>query len=263
MDERQFRIVAALLGSIVLVGLVLLVVLLFGNGDDTAGGTTTTTGGETTTTGGETTTTGGETTTTGGETTTTGGETTTTGGETTTTVEPTTTTTTIPPLVLQADGLGGIGFGASPDEATGYVTSLLGPSTDDSGWIDALASPYGVCPPPEVRGVHWGSLVLLFTNAETDFAPGGTEHLFSYYYTDNVDPAAGLGTEEDIFIGSTRADLDAAYGDRLEVFEELFGSVPWAVDRDPASQAGLYGYLSGPTTTDLVEAINGGVGCGE
>lgn len=256
MDERQFRIIAILLGAIGVVLLILLVVLLFGGGDDTAGDTTTTTGaGETTTsTSAQTTTTAGD-----SDTTT---STTATSVTSSTSTSTSTTTTTIADLILEADGIGGIDFGAAPEAAIGYVTDLLGPSTEDSGWIEAFSSPYGVCPAPEVRGVHWGSFVLLFTRAETDFGPAGADHLFSYYYTDNVAPAAGLGTDEDVFVGSTRAELDAAYGSRLEVFDDLFGVI-WHVDRDPASEMSLSGYLSGPTSTDLVEAINGGVGCGE
>jgi len=259
VDERRFRIIAILLGTIGVVLLILIAVLLFGGGDESEGEATTTT----TTAAAEESTTAptAETTTTAAETTS-STEAPTTTSPTSTTSTTTTTTTTIAPLVLAADGLGGIDFGATPDDAIAYVAGLLGPATEDSGWIDALTSPYGVCPQPEVRGVQWGAFVLLFTRAETDFAPAGSEHLFSYYYTDNIAPAVGLGTEENVFIGSSRAELDAAYGARLEVFEDPFGVV-WHVDRDPSRDEALSGFLSGPTGGDVVEAINGGVGCGE
>jgi hypothetical protein len=257
MDDRQFRIVAILLGVVALLLLFLLVVLLFGGGEDQAAESTTTTqlGGSTSST---ETTVAADTTTSS----TTTSSSTSSSTTTTTTTSTTTTTTTIAPIVLEADGIGGSGFGATPQSAIGYVTAVLGPSTEDSGWVEAFSSPYGVCPAPDVRGVHWGSFVLLFTRAATDFAPAGTEHLFSYYYTDNVAPAIGLGTADNIFIGSTRAELEAAYGSRLEVFDDIFGVI-WHVDRDPSTETSLSGYLSGPTAADLVEAINGGVGCGE
>lgn len=256
MDDRSIRIVVALLAVIALILAALLVFLLVdGDGGDAAD-TTTTTVGDTTTTS-----TAAETTTSAPAATTSSSsavDTTTTSSSTTSS----TTTTTLPELVLGADGVGGAGFGATPGEAIGFVTTVLGPPTEDSGWIEAFSSPYGVCPAPEVRGVHWGPFVLLFTRAATDFAGAGTDHLFSYYYTDNAPPAAGLGTAENIFVGSTRAELDAAYGARLEVFDDVFG-VMWHVDRDPGSQIALSGFLSGPLATDHVETINGGIGCGE
>lgn len=263
MNENQFRIAAIILGIALAILIIILFFIMFGGGgDDDAAATTTTSSGETTTSEGETTTSEGETTTSDGETTTTVADTTTTTVEETTTTEATTTTTTVAPIVLERDGLGGIDFGASPDAAIAYVTAALASSpTSDSGWVDSF-SVYGTCPPPVVRGVEWGRLVLLFTRAATGFASEGTEHLFSYYYTGNDAPAAGLGTDESIFVGSTRNELDAAYGGSLEVFDEEFGTI-WHVDRDPGSWEALYGYLSGPLPADLVESINGGRGCGE
>lgn len=263
MNENQFRIAAIVLGIALAILIVVLLFILFGGGgDDEAAATTTTTSAETTTSEGETTTSEATTTSEGDTTTTTVEDTTTTTEETTTTTEATTTTTTVAPIVLERDGLGGIDFGAAPDAVIAYVSSALGSGpTSDSGWVDAF-SIYGTCPPPVVRGVEWGRLVLLFTQAGTDFAAEGTEHFFSYYYTGNDAPAAGLGTAESIFVGSTRNELDAAYGGSLEVFDEEFGTI-WHVDRDFDTWDALYGYLSGPLPGDLVESINGGQGCGE
>jgi len=164
--------------------------------------------------------------------------------------------------VLERDGLGGVDFGASPADAVAFVRGELGSATDDSGWIDAF-SIYGTCPLPVVRGVHWGQLVLLFTRAATDFGAAGTEHFFAYYYTNNTPPAFGLGTDEDIFIGSTRGDLDLAHGGSLEVFSDEILGTTWHVNRDFSTDDALGGFLSGPAAADLVESINGGIGCGE
>jgi len=161
--------------------------------------------------------------------------------------------------VLSPNGFGGVDFGASPDETIAYVTSSLGAPTEDSGWIDSF-SIYGTCPLPAVRGVHWGSLVALFTRAGTDFAAQDVEHFFSYYYASNLAPAIGLGTAANIFIGSSRADLDSAYAGSLEVVDDEFDTF-WRADAFGMSQ--LYGFLSGPLPGDLVESINGGLGCGE
>jgi hypothetical protein len=111
-------------------------------------------------------------------------ETTTTSSTTTTT---STTSTTLAPLVLEPDGIGGVAFGATPDDAITYATAVLGPADRDTGWVDS-SSEFGTCPPPEVRGVQWGeslsgfghAFTLLFTQAPTSHKPEGGEHLFGY-----------------------------------------------------------------------------------
>ena len=190
-----------------------------------------------------------------------------------TTLAPTTTTvattTTLPAaggaLTLRADGIGTVPFGAPPDQAVAAATAALGPPSADSGWVDAF-SVYGTCPPPVVRGVEWGGadgwfgFVLLFTEAATSHRPEGGEHFFGYYYVDGDDPF-GLGTPENIFIGSTLADAVAAYP-TLWVGSDDFG-ISWLVDEVPGDDNALYGSASGETPDDLIETINGGIACAE
>ena len=52
-------------------------------------------------------------------------------------------------LVLRANGLGDAVFGADPDGVIAYVTSIIGPSTVDTGWVDPLS--VGACPGTEFR----------------------------------------------------------------------------------------------------------------
>jgi hypothetical protein len=258
MTERQIRVLAVLIGLIALV-FVLVVIALAAGGEEegAAAATTTTTEATTTTIEASTTTTEAPTTT----------------SPPTTTVEPTTTATTtatteaaIPDLVLRADGIGSLRFGATPDETIALASAALGPPIADSGWIDAF-SVYGTCPPPVVRGVEWGGadgrfgFVLLFTRAATSHRPEGGEHFFGYYYLDGDDPF-GLGTPEGVFIGTTVAEAAVAYPTWSIGDDDFFGTT-WLVDDDPSDDALLYGAASGEGPDALIETINGGVTSGE
>jgi hypothetical protein len=170
-------------------------------------------------------------------------------------------------LVLETDGVGSLGalvdFGTNDEVAVAEVTAALGPNTEDSGWIPSFSG-YGTCPGDEVRGVEWGSFVMLFTNADTAFATGGARHFFSYYYTEPAQP--DFATPEMIEIGSTVAQLKAAYEGPDFVFTE-FEFDPslghWTYDHDFDAQTLLWGITTGFTDGDLVMSINGGIGCGE
>ena len=278
LTPQQFRVIVVLLVILALVLAALIGVQLFGSGDNDDGaapGTTqtvtttapATTSGPTTelpTTGAPSTTVA-ETTT---SSTTTSVTTTSTTSSTTTTSTSSTTTTTLPPappLVLEPDGLEAVGFGAGVTEAIAIVTAALGSEPDtDTGWLDPFDNPYGTCPPPEIRGVEWGWLVLLFTSAETDFAAAGERHFFSYTYAPQPGkPAAGpsdLQTSEGIRLGSTVTDLESAYGSRLEIDPDFLF---WAVDLDFETDTGLGGFLTAADPSGEVISVLGGSGCGE
>ena len=280
LSPQQFRIVIGLLAVLAIVLIALIVTQLMGSDDSgTAAATSTaattvppTTEPEPTTS--EVTTTTPETTSTTSQPTTTLEATTTTEQSTTTSAATTTTaqtTTTVPPpagLVLNPDGLGAVAFGASPDDTIAVVTAAVGDDHDvDTGWVDAFDNPYGTCPAPEVRGVEWGILVTLFTKAATDFASEGTEHFFAYMYApDPSKPGAGpqgLQTAEGIGLGSSRAQLLAAYQTRVQIFDdEIFGTF-FQIDLDFETETALGGNLTGPEETDQVSSFLGGQGCGE
>jgi len=187
-----------------------------------------------------------------------------------TTLPPTTLPpTTLPPtegLILEVDGVGAIetfvSFGANDEGAIAAVTASLGDYTLDSGWIPSFSG-YGTCPGDEVRGVEWGSFVMLFTKAQTAFETVGEPHFFSYYYTEHQ---PGFATPDMIEIGVTVAELKAAYdGPDFEFgefeFEPSLGF--WVYERDNDAQTLLWGGTTGLTDSDLVTSINGGQGCGE
>ncbi|MFZ4810874.1 MAG: hypothetical protein ACOYL9_05985 [Ilumatobacteraceae bacterium] len=178
---------------------------------------------------------------------------------TTSTTTSTTTTTTIPKaavLVLREDGLGDALFGAAPDDVVSYVTAILGSPTSDTGWTDPFS--FGVCPGTEVRGVTWTDLRLLFSNQST--VATGRRHFFNYVYGPlpgtSVTPA-GLRTDQGILIGSTVAELRAAYP-RVLLFQQddVFGP-SFAISET------LVGFLTGTTSGDRIVSIIGGLPCGE
>jgi len=246
---------------IVLIIIAFLVNQLSGDEAEEAAGTTTTL--EATTTSLE------ETTTTLQETTTTVEETTTTVEETTTTVEETTTTEAITDLVLADDGIGGVDFGATPEETIVFATAHFGPPDVDTGWIDGLTSPYGVCPEPDVRGVEWGTsasgfgsaFTLLFTNGVTTHVPAGGEHFFGYYYFGGTPFVA---TVEGITYNSTNSALQTEIPSAVineDPFDPTGGA--WFSDLDPADQDLLWGFTTTVTPTGTLTSVNGGSSCGE
>ena len=266
MSEQRstvFVVVAAIAAGLLIALLVFLAVRALGD-DDAAAPTTTlaSTTSEATTTTDATTTTAETTTTTTAETTTT------TTAETTTTTTAETTTTTIAPLALEPDGIGAVDFGASPDDAIAYATAFLGPPVRDTGWVDSF-SEFGTCPPPEVRGVQWGTspngfshaFTLLFTKAATSHLPAGGEHLFGYdYFGGDVD----LSTPEGMTVGSTLLEGQALYP-TMDINESPWdpASGVWVVDDNPSDDAQLFGFATGQSDTDQVTSILGGVTCGE
>lgn len=186
--------------------------------------------------------------------------------ETTTTVPAETTTTAADPGTVELSDEGvqagdeWVHFGYDDEDAIDAVTAVLGAPDTDSGWIDSF-SVYGTCPGPDVRGVHWGELVMLFTHADTDFWSGGVPHFFAYYYT-ALPP--DLLTTEGVGIGSSVEMLEAVYGGPLYTMDEAFFDPSlgfWTYDQQ--RWTGLWGYATGQTPAHVVTSINGGQGCGE
>lgn len=186
--------------------------------------------------------------------------------ETTTSAAPTTTSTTSAPGALQltdegvAAGATWVPFGTLDEETISAFSAVLGSPSDDSGWVDSF-SVYGTCPGPVVRGVHWGSFVALFTQAETDFWTVGVPHFFAWYYT-AVPPE--LATTEGLEIGSTIQDLSDLYGGPdLIIDESPFDPTSGYWSYDLVGWTGLWGYADGIDPASTITSVNGGRGCGE
>jgi hypothetical protein len=162
-------------------------------------------------------------------------------------------------------------FGYDDDDVIATVTDVIGPPSEDSGWLDSVTEGwerFGVCPSPRVRGVNWGegddiSLQLLFTDGDTDFWAGGVEHFYSYYYFGTSAPST-LATPEGIGIGSTLGDLRTVYSPSSITIEEAFFDPSegfWTYDM--RTWTGLWGYATGTADSDTITSINAGQGCGE
>ena len=176
----------------------------------------------------------------------------------TTTTTPAPTTTTLPKaakLPLLADGLGDVKFGASAEDVITYVKSILGAPTGDSGWVHA--ADLG-CPGDHARGVSWGDLVLEF--GDTSTVTSGNDHFFAWVLGPPQGAAlspAGMTTPEGIKIGSTVAELQAAFP----------SATVFAGDDTVASSAtisdGLFAFITAADPAGSITAMLGGQGCGE
>jgi len=159
--------------------------------------------------------------------------------------------------VLRPNSLGDAAFGAEPEGVIAYVSSIIGNPTVDTGWIDPLS--VGACPGTELRQVFWGDLTLYFSDESS--VTTGRRHFFSYVYgpafVQGAIAPAGLKTDAGIGVGSTVAELTAAYPNVVVNPADDFGG-PNFLTAD-----GLAGFLTGATPTDTVTSVLGGQGCGE
>jgi hypothetical protein len=180
---------------------------------------------------------------------------------TTTTAVPTTTTeapttTTVPPgslLPLRADGIGDARFGADPDDVVKYITTVLGPFTGDSGWVDA---PSRECPGTEVRYVAWGDLNLIFSDS-SKYATG-RRHFFTWAYGPPEGVAivpAAMTTLDGIGIGSTVAQLKAKYPAARVFAGDAAGTGSSTLTAD------LYAFMNGADDNSVIVGMLGGEPC--
>ncbi len=161
-------------------------------------------------------------------------------------------------VTLAPEGLGVAAFGADADVAVTALSASLGAATQDSGWVDAASSPFGVCPGVQVRGLRWGPLQVLLTD------DGTARSLFTFVYASSlvqpgevIGAASGLQTAEGIGLGSGVADLEAAYP-QLVVASDVYGPT-----FSTSGEGGLAGTLSAEGAAGFVTSIVGGTYCGE
>ena len=166
--------------------------------------------------------------------------------------------TTVAPatVVLARDGLGVVPFGTDADGAVAALTAVLGPPTEDTGWVDPLT--ISTCAGTELRRVSWGALAILLGDPAATGT--GVRQFFasSYGNVAGVEPQpAGLVTPEGIGLGTSVADLKAAYpGVVLNPGEEGLIEPSFFVDDS------LRGIVTGDTDTDSVTVVFGGPFCG-
>lgn len=181
----------------------------------------------------------------------------------TTTVAPATTAapeTTEPApqgsLVLGDSGIGAASFGAEPEGVIAFVSTILGPPTGDTGYVD----PFDIAPCGglQIRFVSWGVLTLEFR--DTSFVVQDRLHFSSYNY--GVESSiggepVGLATDQGLTVGSRVIDLEAAYPNVRLLPEDDFLPAQFIINDN------LRGLMTGLADDDTVTVITGGVPCGE
>lgn len=251
LTPTQRGILGALTAAVVITGLVLAVLLAFpGDSTDPIAGPGTTAAPQPTTT-----------TTVLGSTTTTVPETTTTTTATTTTTLEETTTTTVPEsFVLRPDGIDLVFFGADAEDTIEALVDRLDEPDDDTGWVSQFDEYDGLCVGTLVRFVTWGELELFFSDGPSLWADEGVEH-FASYHVGGEDDRARYETSSGIGVGSTVADVIAAYGDRASTYDHpIYGPI---FEWDAPGDGYLFGTLTGLGDDDVITTITGGFSCGE
>jgi hypothetical protein len=176
---------------------------------------------------------------------------------------------TAPPLprgprrVLLTDrGLAGIAtFGDPMDRVLAGLRERLGPPDEEVTNDNPEENIFGVCPGGLNRYVRWGRLWVLFT-AQSRYGHGRW-HLFAYSVKGEQaggrpDPA----TERGIHVGSTVAELRAAYGSQVQISPiEVPPSSGFRIG--PRNGPAIDGRLSGTTARSRVTQLHSGQGCGE
>ena len=152
------------------------------------------------------------------------------------------------PLVLEPDGIGMARFGDPGGHIVEMLTGSLGLPNED-----ATIPCSG--PVAEMRAVRWGDLTLFLSE---DAFVG---YIDTMYYPNDA-PALAPKTAEGVGIHTTRADLVAAYRDRV-----TFADVPDMGPNDAVEyridRGELNGLLEGAGEDGVVITVRAGQGCFE
>ena len=170
-------------------------------------------------------------------------------------------------LILTPEGLAGARLGDEPGVAIDAISAVLGPPSLDDDWGDSFST-YGTCPGPQIRPVGWGPLLFLFTDGTSAFAKTARPHLFEIRYSDLYTGEAHtrlpipVTTQLGITLGSTKADIKAAYGANVTFEPENEVSAP-AFHVGPLGPGGIYGFLDDTNDAATVVELGAGQPCGE
>ena len=150
------------------------------------------------------------------------------------------------PLVLGPDGIGLAAFGDPGSHVVEMLTGMVGLPNEDATIT---------CPDAgeDARSVRWADLTLFIHD---DHVAG---YIDGSHYPNDAPPLQ-LKTAEGVGVGSTRAELEAAFGDRLTFADApSIGSsevVSYAVDGKR-----LQGLIEGGGSDGVVITVRAGLGC--
>jgi len=163
-------------------------------------------------------------------------------------------------VVPSREGLGVAALGQDADEALAALEAAMGRPNTVTRWLPPEHSLWGRCPGKRVRGAKWGDLWVLFGE---DTPLGEGRYLFGWMLGQaGVSGATGLRTAEGIGIGSTVAELRAAYGDRLELAPyELGARFTVSAEGGQPATAEFGGVAAGTGDADPVRTLRGGLPC--
>lgn len=159
-------------------------------------------------------------------------------------------------LVLQANGLEVLTFGASPEAVIPRLTSMIGTPTKDTGWIKSSEYSGPLCPGEKIRVVEWNRLRAYF--GDTVF---GTQKFFQWEYvkTGTGTQSPIIATEKGVTLDMTKAEVLALYAQAQFFSQPQNREYMHLVAYNNATHAYLGGMLEG----GKVKQLNGGIQCGE
>jgi hypothetical protein len=148
---------------------------------------------------------------------------------------------------LRGDGLGAVSFGQDETSTMAILTGLLGPPVNESTCIDdddCTGMGYGWC--TYIHTANWpdDELSIVIADCESPDEPPHTPTLIGW----SVWSQTTLRTPEGVGPGSTLGELQAVYGNRLEVgYDGEYGGLHFAIDEPHGVGSGrLYGDLEHP-----------------
>ncbi len=165
------------------------------------------------------------------------------------------------PFRLKANGIGQIPFGTPTDFALVELAlmgdpDLEGAPDEDSGWVEAGNSPWGVCPNDEVRMVRWGNVLTFFTR--TGLSEGSFFHWQVRGFGGYKDMK--LATPQGLRVGDKRGQLELLYNVVSVFLVDPFNFWRFVVADNPT---GISGTISNDLIGGEITYMQAGIGCGE
>jgi hypothetical protein len=169
------------------------------------------------------------------------------------------------PLVLTDRGLIGLAtFGDPMAQVVRTLQEQLGPPDEEFvNQGNPEGNIFGICPGINGQYLRWGRLWLLFTEGKSDYG-NGRWHLFAYYAKQTAPPGGRPepATERGVHVGSTVADLRAAYGRHVKIFPiEAPAGIGFRIG--PPAGPAIDGLLTSSIAAGRVTELHGGQACGE